>query len=295
MPRNASAPATIRHLANFLGIKPTHCVSVMGAGGKSTLMNRLADELIVLGRTVVLSSTTNYHRPKSLQADQILLTRDVSQWPEALAALARRWNRLLVLHHDLGSDMLKGVDVAAVRTIHARIPDAVVIVKTDGARKRWFKAPNQSEPVIPPWSQLCITVVNHHILGQPLTEALVHRPERVAALTGLSLGDPITPQAVSRVLAHPETYAAKTPAGARRVVYISHVQSPADLARAEAIAAHLDRTAADVVVAGDTPSGRFSVLLPLPDDPVDALRGAYKGRLSTEALLKERERERWQE
>src|SRR6266511_4488097 len=193
---------TIQHLSTLLNIKPSQCVSIMGAGGKSTLMNRLADELNVLGRTVVLSSTTNYHRPKTLQAEQILLTRDTPDWPDRLGALARRWNRLLVLHHDMGNDMVKGIDVAAIRKIHERIPDAIVIVKTDGARKRWFKAPNQSEPVIPPWSQLCITVVNCEALGQPLTDALVHRPERVSALSGLSLGDPITPQAISTVLTH---------------------------------------------------------------------------------------------
>ena len=247
----------MQQLSTFLNIKPSQCVSIMGAGGKSTLMNRLADELIVLGRTVVLSSTTNYHRPKALQSDQILLIRDAPDWPDQLGVLAQRWNRLLVLHHDLGDAMVKGIDVAAVHIIHERIPDAIVIVKTDGARKRWFKAPNQSEPVIPPWSQLSITVVNCEILGQPLTEGLVHRPERVAELTGLHLGDPITPQAVGTVLTHPDTYAAKIPSGARRVIYISHVRSPEDVVQAHRIAAYLDRPALDDVVAGDTPSGTF--------------------------------------
>jgi probable selenium-dependent hydroxylase accessory protein YqeC len=251
----------IQQLSTFLNIKPSQCVSIMGAGGKSTLMNRLAGELIVRGCTVVLSSTTNYHRPHSLQSEQILLTREVPEWPEKLGALARRWNRLLVLHHDLGDGMVKGIDVAAVRTIHERVPDAIVIVKTDGARKRWFKAPNQSEPVIPSWSQVCITVVNSEILGQSLTDALVHRPERVAELTDLNLEDPITPQAVGTVLTHPDTYAAKIPSGARRVVYISHVRTPADVEQAQMIAAWLDRSAVDDILAGDTPSGMFCEIL----------------------------------
>jgi probable selenium-dependent hydroxylase accessory protein YqeC len=251
----------IQQLSTFLNLKPPQCIGIMGAGGKSTLMNRLADELIVLGCTVVLSSTTNYHRPQSLQSEQILLTRDFPDWPEKLGTLARRWNRLLVLHHYLGDTMVKGIDVAAVRTIHDQLPDAIVIVKTDGARKRWFKAPNASEPVIPPWSQLCITVVNREILGQPLTDARVHRPEHVAALTGMQLGDPITPQAVGTVLTHPHTYAPKIPAGARRVVYISHVHTAAGVEQAKIIAAWLDRSAVDDVLAGDTPSGTFYEIL----------------------------------
>jgi probable selenium-dependent hydroxylase accessory protein YqeC len=247
----------MQQLSTFLNIRSGQCVSIMGAGGKSTLMNRLADELIVLGRTVVLSATTNYHRPQALQSDQILLTRDAPDWPDQLSVLAQRWNRLLVLHHDLGNAMVKGIDIAAVHIIHEQIPDAIIILKTDGARKRWFKAPNQSEPVVPPWSQLSITVVNCEILGQPLTEGLVHRPQRVAELTGLHLGDPITPQAVASVLTHPDAYAAKIPLSARRAIYISHVHSPERVAQAHAIAAYLDHTALHDVVAGDTLSGTF--------------------------------------
>lgn len=253
----------IQCLSTFLNIQPPQCVSIMGAGGKSTLMNRLADELIVLGCTVVLTSTTNYHRPKELHSEQLLLTRDLPHWPDKLRERARRWNRLLVLHHDLGDDMVKGIEVAAVRKIHEQVPDAVVIVKVDGARKRWFKAPNQSEPVIPPWSRLCITVVNVGILGHPLASNLVHRPERVAALTGLTPGDPVTPQAVGTVLTHPQAYAPKIPPEARRVVYITHVQSLADLEQAATIAAYLDRNAVDQTLAGDTPTGTFYELPPV--------------------------------
>jgi probable selenium-dependent hydroxylase accessory protein YqeC len=264
----------MQQLSTFLNIQPSQCVSIMGAGGKSTLMNRLADELIVLGRTVVLSSTTNYHRPRTLQPDQILLTGDAPDWPDRLGVLGQRWNRLLVLHHDLGDAMVKGIDIATVRIIHDRIPDAIVIVKTDGARKRWFKAPNRSEPVIPPWSQLSITVVNWEILGQSLTEALVHRPERVAELTGLTLGDPITPQVVGTVLTHPDTYAAKIPSGARRAIYISHVRTAMDVEQAKRIAVWLDRSAIDDVMAGDTPSGTFYEILR------SELAGEHEARLT---------------
>ncbi len=153
--------------------------------------------------------------------------------------------------------MVRGVDVDTLRIIHRHAPEAIVIVKTDGARKRWFKAPNLAEPVIPSWSQLCITVVNRRILGQPLTEALVHRPERVAELTGLMLGEPITPAVVGTVLTHRQTYLPKIPAGARRLIYISHVRTRDDVDEARLIANHCDRSAIETILAGDTPSGFF--------------------------------------
>ena len=76
--------------------------------------------------------------------------------------------------------------------------------------------------------------------------------------------DPITPQAISTVLTHRQTYAPKIPASAQRVVYISHVRSQAELAQAEAIASHLDWDAVDHVVAGDTPSGTFDEISARP-------------------------------
>jgi len=43
-----------------------------------------------------------------------------------------------------------------------------------------------------------------HAVGEPLTEAVVHRPERVAAITALSVGDTITPETIGTVLASPD-------------------------------------------------------------------------------------------
>jgi AbrB family looped-hinge helix DNA binding protein len=37
------------------------------------------------------------------------------------------------------------------------------------------------------------------------------------------------------------------------------------------------------------------ILIPLPDDPITALQGAYKGLLSTEDLLRERQQDRLRE
>jgi hypothetical protein len=79
----------------------------------------------------------------------------------------------------------------------------------------------------------------------------------VAALTGLTLGEAITPQAVGTVLTHPSTYRSKIPPAARHVVYISHVRHAADVEQARLIAAGIDRSAVEAVLGGDTPSGTF--------------------------------------
>jgi probable selenium-dependent hydroxylase accessory protein YqeC len=46
-----------------------------------------------------------------------------------------------------------------------------------------------------------IPVASARVVGEPLSETHVHRPERVAELTGLDLGDTIGPEDVGAVLA----------------------------------------------------------------------------------------------
>ena len=76
----------------------------------------------------------------------------------------------------------------------------VTLVKADGARMRWIKAPAAGEPVLPSGVTTVLVLVSAKIFGQPLTEAVAHRPERVAAVTGARRGDLVTPEHVARLL-----------------------------------------------------------------------------------------------
>ena len=51
-----------------------------------------------------------------------------------------------------------------------------------------------------PASTTVLALVSAKIFGQPLTEAVAHRPERVAAVIGARPGDLVTPEHVARLL-----------------------------------------------------------------------------------------------
>jgi len=97
------------------------------------------------------------------------------------------------------------------------------------------------EPVIPDETTLVVPVVGADILGKPLDDEHVHRPELVSALGGAPKGTPITPALVARVLTHPEGGRKGVPPGARVVVVINNVESLADRAPARETAEHLLR------------------------------------------------------
>jgi molybdenum cofactor cytidylyltransferase len=57
-----------------------------------------------------------------------------------------------------------------------------VLVEADGSRARPFKAPGDHEPVIPSGATHVVAVVGASVVGRPLDDPSVHRPERVRAL-----------------------------------------------------------------------------------------------------------------
>jgi probable selenium-dependent hydroxylase accessory protein YqeC len=86
----------------------------------------------------------------------------------------------------------------------ARLHDAggfgVTLVKADGARMRWIKAPAAGEPVLPGGVTTVLPLVSAKVFGQPLTAAVAHRLERVVAVTGAQPGERLTPDHVARLL-----------------------------------------------------------------------------------------------
>ena len=69
---------------------------------------------------------------------------------------------------------------------------------------RWIKAPRAGEPVLPPGADLVVPVVSARAIGEPLTERVAHRPDRIATITGVEPGAPLTPEAVGRLLSSDE-------------------------------------------------------------------------------------------
>ncbi|MXR22526.1 selenium cofactor biosynthesis protein YqeC, partial [Halobacterium bonnevillei] len=77
--------------------------------------------------------------------------------------------------------------------------------KADGARTRRLKsAPATTSHRSPDCADVVVPIASVRAVGEPLTEAVAHRPERVAELTGRSVGEEIRPADVATVLAHPE-------------------------------------------------------------------------------------------
>ena len=74
-----------------------------------------------------------------------------------------------------------------------------MIVEADGAAAHPLKAHRSHEPVIPSCTTMTVCLVGASGIGKSVREAC-HCPELFASLAGILVDDPVTPEAVARVL-----------------------------------------------------------------------------------------------
>jgi molybdenum cofactor cytidylyltransferase len=224
-------------LSHALGVGSKEVIALSGGGGKTTLMFRLAVELAASGQRVVTTMTTRIFVSQMAQAPHTLVLHGegalLAKLPEALT----EHNHVLIAGSTMvEQDKVQGLPPEFLDRIAAQPSVDVVIVEADGSRRLPFKAPAQHEPVIPSSATILVPVVGLDIVGKPLIAGQVHRPEVVAALSRAALGDPVTPEMIAAVLAHPEGGAKGLPSGARLVPFLNKVEDEATLAAARQIA-----------------------------------------------------------
>ena len=234
-------------------------VALVGGGGKTTAMFRLAREMADDGGRAITTTTTRIFAAQIALAPAHVPAAGATR-ERVLAALAAHRHVLVIGDTDPSTGKANGVSLELFRRLRAWCPSVCILNEADGSRMRPFKAPAEHEPVIPVETTLVVLVVGADVFGKTLNAAHVHRPELVSALSGAPLGTPITPEIVARVLVHPNGGRKGVPASARVVALINKVESLADRTPARETAARLLREGAIQSVALTTLRGEEPVV-----------------------------------
>ena len=227
-------------LADALRMTADESVALVGGGGKTTAMFRLARETVDRGGCAITTTTTRIFGAQIALAPAHVAAADATR-ERIAAALAVHRHVLVIGPTEPGSGKAEGISLDLFHRLRAWFPEACLLNEADGSRMRPFKAPADYEPVIPPETTLVVPVVGADALGALLDAEHVHRPELVSALSGAPIGARITPAIVARVLAHPEGGRKGVPVDARVVVLINKVDALPDRATARETAACLLR------------------------------------------------------
>ncbi|RQG86167.1 putative selenium-dependent hydroxylase accessory protein YqeC [Natrarchaeobius halalkaliphilus] len=212
-------------------------VAVVGAGGKKTTLYTLAERAAREGHRSVVTATVRIPIFDSA-VERVAITEE----PLETLERSERWPVGVVPERER-EDRYLGYDPSVIDELAAADTAGPILVKADGARTRDLKAPDEHEPQLPRTVETVVPIASVQVVGAPLTADLVHRPERVAAITGRELGAPIRATDVARVLASDRGGLSAVPEDATVVALLNKVDDSDDRAVGTEIASDLlDRT-----------------------------------------------------
>jgi len=209
-------------------------VTLVGAGGKTTTLFRLAAEGLAAGWRVISTTTTHIFEPLMTESRLIVIEADPAVAVTTASRYVQRYR-----HVTVAAGREEVVDLSGRRRLIGLHPDTVdqlrecadlILVEGDGARGHSIKIPAAHEPVVPASSDLLIVVVGADAIGVGVDSTLLHRPEVFAGWLhnqrGLSPGEEraLSVALLARLLTSPDIGLKGRPAGARPVLLINKVE-----------------------------------------------------------------------
>jgi molybdenum cofactor cytidylyltransferase len=207
-----------------LNVQRGDVVAFTGAGGKTSTLFRLGQELAAEGWRVIGTTTTRIAVSElSLAPGELQIEGRGGVFRPAMITRALNQHGFIFLYGYARRDKAIGVAPEVVEALTDAVDSDVILVEADGARRLSFKAPLPHEPVIPAGTSLVVPVAGFDVIGQPLTSEHVYNPDSMIERYGFPPGGPIKAPWVASVLRDATLGLKAVPASARIVALINKV------------------------------------------------------------------------
>ncbi|HQE66752.1 MAG TPA: selenium cofactor biosynthesis protein YqeC [Bacillota bacterium] len=192
-------------------------ICLVGAGGKTSAMFRLAKELSTEGKKVLVTTTTAIYYPSESQNAQTVIADLLL--PDLFKSIR---SGITVYGRALSKEgKLLGVDPEYLDALFLKGIFDYIIVEGDGSKGRSLKAPGEHEPVIPSLASKVLGLIGLDCVGKKVCPENVHRPEMFCNITGCREGDIIDADMIGRLIAHEEGLFKAVPSRAERYVVLN--------------------------------------------------------------------------
>jgi probable selenium-dependent hydroxylase accessory protein YqeC len=209
-------------LCDLIDLPTYPLITIVGAGGKTTTMYTLASELAQRGKRVIITTTTQIFYPEPGETDTLIVAADTPILLQKVRAAWQHQHRITVAGTVLRTDKLAGLRPEQPYELLMKSGADAVIVEADGARHRMIKAPAEHEPVIPLQTNVALLMMSAEAINQPLSAEIAHRPERVAMVTGIHLGDILSPAVIARLITSEQGALKHIPRAATVYLLVTH-------------------------------------------------------------------------
>jgi molybdenum cofactor cytidylyltransferase len=198
-------------------------MSFVGAGGKTTAIFQLAREIARKpSSSVIVTATTHFGTWQISLADQHVIAKDVNDLKNFPL------HGLTLVTGEIENERTNPVNDVVLNWLRevSKTQNSPLIIEADGSRQKPLKAPAVHEPPIPEFTNAVILVAGLGALGKPLTDEHVLRANIFSQLSGLSMNQPVTSDAVIRMLTHPQGGLKNIPMHARRIAFLNQADTP---------------------------------------------------------------------
>ena len=227
-------------LSEALKLNGGGIISLVGAGGKTSLMSALAAELSDRGDPVLATTTTKIADPESSQPGVVVVEKNLRVLIERCrTALEDKLIVTAAADYSQPRNKLMGFSPAAIAELWRSGLFRWIIIEADGAARKPIKAPADHEPVIPADSKWVVGLVGLLCIGEPFSDQWVFRPDRFRRISGLNHGEPISPAATATALVHPQGILKGSPGAASKIFFLNQADSPRRLDNGRKIVALL--------------------------------------------------------
>lgn len=238
-------------LAEILKLHKYHDVALVGAGGKTTLVNRLTESLRKR-KKILISSTTTFIKPAETMFDFI----DVAYSEDYdLSAYEKPGIYMIGRGKDI-KDLVLGLKVSDIERISAHFDQT--IIECDFSNGRPLKGFRDYEPEIPETTDVTIGIVDIQALGLQVNSKNIHHLDKYIELTGASIGSLVTIQDLVKIIENDNALFKN--ARGKKVLYINKVEKEVDQALATTLLESLNVQKMDLILEGSLVENRYFVL-----------------------------------
>lgn len=207
-------------------------ICFVGAGGKTSMMFRLAHELALNGYTVLTTTTTKIFFPTSDQSIHVMVSDCLDNMLTRSKQLLKQTNHITAAYAYGPQRKLIGFVPSTIDAIFQSGLFQWILVEADGAAGMPIKAPADHEPVIPITTQWVIGMIGMDAVYQPITHPYVFRPHIFIQLTGARPDQIVSEEFIASLINHPKGIMKHCPTNACRIICLNKINSTERLAYA---------------------------------------------------------------
>ncbi|MEW8974350.1 MAG: selenium cofactor biosynthesis protein YqeC [Tissierellaceae bacterium] len=185
----------MKKIEDILNIGKKEVISFVGAGGKTTTIQRLSMKLRKIGK-VLSTTSTAIMKPSKDDYDVIYIGEIPYEYLPDMKSIT-------VYGEYEQNGKLGSKDISKIDELIARGIFDYILIEADGANRRPIKAPNTYEPMISEFTTTTIGVLGVECLNRRIGE-IAHRPELFSKIVHKDIYDFIDYEDILKLTLHKE-------------------------------------------------------------------------------------------